>query len=257
VGAQIDTTTDEVEFFDLEDVPPTHRKDLTRIVADLQEASRLTSLERCRRFPDASATLCEPRAVRAVRRRGADWSQVRPEWGLSRNAAFIIARRALTQGVDLEGRVFLHSYEYLEDPSGKLLEVLLTAPQVVTQWINMEHYFSTVDNDVYGAGSKIYHNVVGRVGVMFGTQSDLRIGLPWQTVMDGEQPYHEPMRLLTIVEAPRARVEGLIQRHDVLRRFYQNEWVHLMVLEREQRRLYRHRPAGGWQDIDTDGAVFN
>ncbi len=257
VAAQIDTTTDEVEFFDLEDVPPTHRKDLTRIVADLQEASRLTSLERCRRFPDASAALFEQRAVRAVRRRSADWSQVRPEWGLSRNAAFIIARRALTQGLDLEGRVFLHSYDYLEDPAGKLLEVLLTAPQVVTQWINMEHYFSTVDNDVYGAGSKVYHNVVGRVGVMFGTQSDLRIGLPWQTVMDGEQPYHEPMRLLTIVEAPRARVEGLIQRHDVLKRFYHHEWVHLMVLEREERRLYRYRPAGGWQDIDTDGALVN
>ncbi len=257
VAAQIDTTTDEVEFFDLEDVPPTHRKDLTRVVADLREAGRLTSLERCHRFPDASATLREQHAVRAVRRRSADWSQVRPEWGLSRNAAFIIARRALTQGVDLEGRVFLHSYDYLEDPAGKLLEVLLTAPQVVAQWINMEHYFSTVHNDVYGAGSKVYHNVVGRVGVMFGTQSDLRIGLPWQTVMDGEQPYHQPMRLLTIVEAPRARVEALIQRHDILKRVYHNEWVHLMVLEREERTLYRYRPAGGWLGIDTDGACSN
>ncbi len=255
--AQIDTTTDEVEFFDLEDVPPTHRKDLTRIVADLREAARLTSLERCRRFPDVSARLCEQNPVRAVRRRSADWSQVRPEWGLSRNAAFIIARRALTQGLDLEGRVFLHSYDYLEDPTGKLLEILLTAPQVVTQWINMEHYFSTVDNDVYGAGSKVYHNVVGRVGVMFGTQSDLRIGLPWQTVMDGDRPYHEPIRLLTIVEAPRTRVEGLIQRHDVLKRFYQHEWVHLMVLEREERRLYRYCPAGGWQSPDTNGACSN
>jgi uncharacterized protein YbcC (UPF0753/DUF2309 family) len=253
VAAQIDTTTDEVEFFDLEDVPPTHRKDLTRIVADLQEASRLTSLERCRHFPEVSKSLGEQDAVRTVRRRSADWSQVRPEWGLSCNAAFIIARRALTQGVDLEGRVFLHSYDYLEDPTGKLLEVLLTAPQVVTQWINMEHYFSTVDNDVYGAGSKVYHNVVGRVGVMFGTQSDLRIGLPWQTVMDGEQPYHEPMRLLTIVEAPRARIEELIRRHEVLRRFYHHEWVHLMVLEREERRLYRYRPAGEWQSLDTEG----
>ncbi|MES4785029.1 MAG: hypothetical protein C4294_03595, partial [Nitrospiraceae bacterium] len=84
---------------------------------------------------------------------------------------------------------FLHSYDYRRDPSGKSLEVIMTAPLVVAEWINMEHYFSTVDNDVYGSGSKIYHNVTGRIGVMYGTQSDLRIGLPRQTVLNGERPY--------------------------------------------------------------------
>ncbi len=105
--------------------------------------------------------------------------------------------------------------------------MVLTAPQVVAQWINMEHYFSAVDNDVYGSGSKIYHNVVGRVGVMSGPWSDLRLGLAWQTVMNDELPYHEPMRLLTLVEASRARIEILIARHEVLQHFYHNEWVHL------------------------------
>ncbi len=79
----------------------------------------------------------------------------------------------------------------------------LTAPQVVAQWINMEHYFSAVDNEVYGSGSKIYHNVVGRIGIMSGPWSDLRLGLARQTVMNGDVPYHEPMRLLTVIEAPR------------------------------------------------------
>ena len=145
------------------------------------------------------------KAQRAVHRRSADWSQVRPEWGLSGNAAFIIGRRALTRGIDLEGRVFLHSYDYREDPDGRLLEVVMTGPQIVGQWINMEHYFSAVDPEGYGSGSKIYHNVVGRFGVMSGPQSDLRTGLSWQTVMNGPRPYHEAMRLLTVIEAPREK----------------------------------------------------
>jgi hypothetical protein len=156
-----------------------------------------------------------------------DRSQIRPEWGLSNNTSFLIGRRELTKGLDLGGRVFLHSYDYREDPENRLLEVLLTAPQVVAQWINMEHYFSAVDNDVYGSGSKIYHNVVGRLGIMSGPWSDLRLGLARQTVMNGEMPYHEPMRLLTIVEAPRKGIEKLIARHEVLQHYYHNEWVHL------------------------------
>ncbi len=252
LGTSIDTTTDEVELFDLEDVPPTHRRDLTRLMEDLKEASRHTSQERIAHFPDVAGPLLSKDPTRKVLRRSADWSQVRPEWGLSRNAAFIIARREITKGVNLEGRVFLHSYDYLEDPNSKMLEILLTAPQVVTQWINMEHYFSTVHNEVYGSSSKIYHNVVGRLGVMFGTQSDLRTGLPWQTVMEGERPYHEPMRLLTVVEAPRERLEGLIRHHEVLHRYYHKGWVHLVVFEREENAWYRYRPSRDWQRIHVE-----
>ena len=177
LAGQMDTTTDEVQLFDLEDVPPTHRADLARLEEDLNEASRLTSQERCTRFPDVQRRpprLNPPPMLAAA---ASDWSQVRPEWGLSGNTAFMIGRRDLTKGLDLGGRVFLHSYDYREDPNNRLLEVLLTGPQVVAQWINMEHYFSTVDNEVYGSGSKIYHNVVGRLGIMSGPWSDLRLGL--------------------------------------------------------------------------------
>jgi uncharacterized protein YbcC (UPF0753/DUF2309 family) len=136
-----------------------------------------------------------------------------------------------------------------------LLEILLTAPQVVTQWINMEHYFSTVDNDVYGSGSKMYHNVVGHIGVMLGTQSDLRTGLAEQTVMNGEMPYHEPIRLVTVVEAPRASVEKLIGRHEVLQRFYHHRWIHLMVIEPDEGILYRYDPTGGWHAVGASDAT--
>jgi uncharacterized protein YbcC (UPF0753/DUF2309 family) len=246
LAAQMDTTTDAIQLFDLEDSPPTHREDIARLQEDLNAASVLTSQERCARFPDVQQVLKATEAEAHVRRRSVDWSQVRPEWGLSNNTSFLIGRRELTKGLDLGGRVFLHSYDYREDPSNRLLEVLLTAPQVVAQWINMEHYFSAVDNDVYGSGSKIYHNVVGRLGIMSGPWSDLRLGLARQTVMNGDLPYHEPMRLLTIIEAPRERIDKLIARHEVLRHFYHNEWVHLVVLDPEDQIWYRYRPDGTW-----------
>lgn len=249
LGGQIDTTMEEVQLFDLEDAPPTHRKDIARLFDDLREAARLTSQERCTRLPDIAAVLPPEEAETAVGERSADWSQVRPEWGLSGNTAIVIGRRELTKGLNLGGRVFLQSYDYRDDPTNRLLEVLLTGPQLVAQWINMEHYFSAVDNRVYGSGSKIYHNVVGRFGIMSGPWSDLRLGLAWQTVMNGDQPHHEPMRLLSLVEAPRAKLAALIERHDVLQHYYHNEWVHLVALDPEDRSLYRYEPTGAWVPV--------
>nr|WP_281719596.1 DUF2309 domain-containing protein [Nitrosomonas nitrosa] len=251
VAGQINTTTDEVELFDLEDFPLSHSQDIARLIEYLEEAGRRTSQERCSRFADIENTLSYDEAKSHVIQRSADWSQVRPEWGLSSNTAFVIGRRALTDSLDLRGRVFLHSYDYRYDTESKFLEVLLTAPQVVAQWINMEHYFSTTDYDVYGSGSKIYHNVVGNFGVLAGPWSDLRLGLSWQTVMNGEMPFHEPMRLVSVVEAPRKEIEKLIAKHELLRHYYHNEWVNLVVMEPEEGVLYRYRPTGEWVRISN------
>jgi uncharacterized protein YbcC (UPF0753/DUF2309 family) len=249
LAGQVDTTTDETRLFDLDDAPATHAGDVARLKEDLKEAGLRTSRERCGRLPDLPAGLTTAQAAAAVHARSADWSQVRPEWGLSGNAAFIIGRRALTRTLNLDGRVFLHSYDYREDPTSRLLEVLMTAPQVVAQWINMEHYFSAADNEVYGGGSKIYHNVVGRVGVMSGPWSDLRLGLAWQTMMNGDVPYHEPMRLLTVIEAPRACIERLIARHEALQHYYHHEWVHLIALDPVDGAWYRYLPSGTWSPV--------
>jgi uncharacterized protein YbcC (UPF0753/DUF2309 family) len=249
IAGQHNTATDEVELFDLEDLPPTHFNDLLRLTRDLREAGLRNSRERCARFPEINQPLAPAKAFREVRRRSGDWSQVRPEWGLSGNAAFIVGRRELTKGIDLEGRVFLHSYDYRQDPTGRLLEIVMTAPQVVGQWINMEHYFSTVDNEVYGSGSKIYHNVVGRFGIMSGPQSDLRTGLASQTVMEGLQPYHEPMRMLTVIEGTRERVSQIISRHKLLSHFYDNGWVRLAVLDPEEKIFYLYIPKQEWIPI--------
>jgi hypothetical protein len=249
LAGQVDTATDVTQLFDLEDVPSTHRRQLSQLMHDLEEAGRQNSLERCTRFPDVQGPLSADKAPREVKSRSLDWSQVRPEWGLSGNAAFIVGRRNLTKSLNLEGRTFLHSYDYQGDPTGKYLQIILTAPGVVVQWISMEHYLSTVDPEVYGSGSKMYHNVTGRIGVMFGTHSDLRVGLPWQTVMDGERPYHEAMRPLYIVEAPRDRISLLIQKNEILRRFFDGCWINLVALEPEEGAFYHYIPRHGWSPV--------
>ncbi len=129
----------------------------------------------------------------------------------------------------------------------------MTAPLVVAQWINMEHYFSTVDNEVYGSGSKVYHNVVGRVGVMTGVSSDLRIGLPAQTVFNGALPYHEPVRLLAVIEAPRPRIRDIINRHPLLEQLFNLGWMTLVALDPQDKRFYRYDPATEWKPEHSGG----
>lgn len=233
VPAFHNTTTDEIRLHDLGLLPPSHLVYIDRLGSGLQSASRLSAVERLRTLDPAHGPSDPAKAYRSVLRNAADWSQVRPEWGLSRNAGFVIGRRHLTEGMDMEGRIFLQSYDYRLDPRGRLLENILAGALVVGQWINMEHYFSTVDNEHYGSGSKVYHNVAGRFGVMTGNLSDLRTGLPAQTVLRDGQPYHEPMRLLTFIEAPfafaRRAVEGVVK----VRNLVFNGWVRLAIADPE------------------------
>ena len=170
------------------------------------------------------------------------------DWALVTAALFIIGRRSLTQSLGLDGRAFLHSYDYRVDRNRRLLENILTGPLVVGQWINMEHYFSTVDNEHYGSGSKVYHNVAGRFGVMTGNLSDLRTGLPAQTVLSEGLPYHEPMRLMTVIEAPLKRVQAAIDRVAVVRRLLNNGWLRVMVLDPQSGDTHIH-DRGQWQQM--------
>jgi uncharacterized protein len=257
VAAQHDTTCDELRIVDLEDVPATHRKDLSRLMADLDKAGAHAAWDRGVTLEHVTAAHRADLAQRRARRRSADWAQVRPEWGLSRNSLFIIGRRELTRTLNLEGRSFLHSYDFRQDDSGRLLETIMTAPLVVAQWINMEHYFSTVDNEIYGSGSKIYHNVVAKVGVMSGVSSDLRIGLPAQTVLDGPRPYHEPMRLLTVIEAPRERIRAIILKHPLLERLCNYRWVSLVALDPKDEMFYGYEGITGWTPLQggTHGGI--
>jgi len=248
LAAQHDTTTDEVTLLDLADLPSSRQAAVSRLKADLKKAAALNNLERCRSLPDLDPPDAPEAALKNVQKRSRAWNQVRPEWGLSGNAAFIIGHRRLTEGVDLGGRVFLHSYDTNADPEGNKLEIIMTGPQVVCQWINMEHYFSMTDNELYGSGNKIYHNVSGRIGIMSGPSGDLRTGLPWQTVTKAGRPYHEPMRLLVLIEAPRVRIDPIIARHQVLQRYYHKRWVNLVALEAG--RFYQYLPSRKWRTLE-------
>jgi uncharacterized protein YbcC (UPF0753/DUF2309 family) len=254
IAAKHITTADRIVFYDVGDVPATHVEDLRGMMSDLDNAAAEQALERCGRLPRTPRKLSPQKAWRHVASRTADWANTRPEWGLSSNAAFLIGRRSLTKRVNLGGRVFLHSYNPDQDPEGKILEKLMTAPLIVGEWINMEHYFSAVDPWFWGSGSKVIHNVVSGVGVMPGSRGDLLTGLPLQTVSDGPAHYHEPMRLLTIIEAPTERISTIIRKHSLLQDLFHNQWLNLVAAIPGIPAFQRYNPDGTWEVMQLKAA---
>ena len=185
---------------------------------------------------------------RAYHQRSKDWSQVRPEWGLAGNASFIVAPRHRTRGLDLTGRAFLHDYSYEDDDGFGILTTIMTAPMVVTNWINLQYYASACDNHVYGSGNKILHNVVdGSIGVFEGNGGDLRIGLPLQSIHDGEEWVHEPLRLSVYIDAPREAIEQVSGQHTVVRDLINNNWLYLFRWDRSGQIERYHR--GHWLSV--------
>lgn len=247
--AKHNTTTDRVMLYDLVDVPAIHLEELGLLVRDLELAGTHQALERCGRIPGAPTAVSPNEAFKHVRQRSMDWANSRPEWGLSGNAAFLIGRRALTKGLDLEGRVFLHSYDPGSDPDGGLLEKIMTAPLIVGELINLTYYFSAVDPWAYGSGSKVIHNMVAGVGVMLGSQSDLQKGLPLQSVNDGARYYHEPMRLLAIIEAPPDRIQSIIQEHTLLQHVFHNQWMNVIAFDPESKGFSRYLSDSTWEPV--------
>ncbi|XBQ09887.1 MAG: DUF2309 domain-containing protein [Salinarimonas sp.] len=247
VPALHDTTTDEVHLYDTEILPQSHAGDLARLKAWLAQAGALTRLER-----SALLALDAPGANvdGQVLARANDWSQVRPEWGLAGCAAFVAAPRARTRGVDLGGRSFLHDYEWEADEGFGILELIMTAPMVVASWISLQYYGSSVDNAAFGSGNKVLHNVVGGLGVLEGNAGDLKVGLPLQSVSDGERLVHEPLRLNVFIEAPIEEMNKIISKHESVRHLVDNGWLHLFQLADEGRTVRRYVGALAWETIE-------
>lgn len=223
LAALHNTTTDEIVLYDSHSVPTSHREDLEKMEIWLKEAGRLSRMERCPRLG--------AEGVKDPLRRSRDWSEVRPEWGLAGNAAFIVAPRSRTYGLKLDGRTFMHSYDHRLDPELKVLELIMTAPMVVTNWINMQYYASSVDPEAFGSGNKLIHNVVGQFGVLQGNGGDLMTGLPWQSVHDGLRLQHEPLRLTVVINAPRSSIQHIIEKHGVVSDLATNGWVSVVAWE--------------------------
>lgn len=239
------TTTDEVRLFDTALVPNHHADALAQISAQLAAAGLAASQERAPLLGLQDLMMKPEKLIKTLKKRANDWAQTRPEWGLANNAAFVVAPRARTRGVNLAGRSFLHDYDHQKDPEGTLLELIMTAPMVVAHWINMQYHASTVDPQRYGSGNKTLHNVVGRrLGVFEGNGGDLRTGLAWQSVHDGTQWRHAPLRLSVIIDAPRAAIERIIAKHETVKSLLQNQWLYLVRFEQDRLETYRN---GVWQ----------
>ena len=250
LAGQHNTTTDEVELYG--DVPASHEADLEQLRADLETARENAAAERAEAMGvDAAAATDE------VQRRAGDWAETRPEWGLAGNAGVVVGPRELTSEADLDGRAFLHSYDWTTDPDGDALEAILAGPMVVTQWINAQYYFSTVDNAVYGSGSKITHNPVGNVGVYQGNGGDLMSGLPLQSLLAADDdPYHQPLRLSAVVHAPVDRVTGAMAGRESVTKLLDNGWLSLTVVDpTRDHRAFHYDGEMEWAPVDGGDIV--
>ena len=237
-----DTVTDDVGFY--RDMPtPDH-------AADIAQADTWLKPPASWRAPSGRCACPVPR--RRPWPRAVNWAEVRPEWGLAGCAGFVAAPRGVTAGADLQGRTFLHSYDWKADKDFATLELILTAPVVVASWINLQYYGSTVAPAAFGGGNKLIHNVVGGIGVVQGNGGILRPGLPWQTLHDGDKLMHEPLRLSVMIEAPRDAITDILERHDEVRALFDNGWLHLFALE-EGRVSARYLPGLKWSE--SEGGV--
>ncbi|MBS2019522.1 MAG: DUF2309 family protein [Deltaproteobacteria bacterium] len=235
VAAEHNTTDDSVTWFDVDDLPTTHADDFTHARASFEEACRRNAEERCRRFAQtAMSTRADRDAIHAVRARRWDLAEPRPEYNHATNAFAIIGRRARTRGLFLDRRAFLVSYDpTCDDSSSATLKRILGAVIPVLAGINLEYFFGAIDNEVYGAGTKLPHNVAGLIGVMNGAQGDLRTGLWAQTV-----EIHEPVRLTVVIETTPERLEEVIASSELLSRLVKNRWLFLAALSPEDPALH-------------------
>ena len=246
IAALHNTTTDEIEAFDLDLLPPPAAASWQTVEPLLASAGAEVRRERAPQL-GLDPLAAPPALLDSLRRRASDGAQTRPEWGLAGNAAFIIAPRARTRHLDLNGRSFLHDYDAGADPDGSLLEQLMTAPMLVTHWINWQYHSSLCDPLRLGSGNKLLHNVVGgNLGIFEGNGGDLRIGLSRQSLHDGARAMHEPLRLTVVIDAPAAAIERVLHKHEVVRQLVHHGWLHLWRLDNGKVMRYA---CGQWQSL--------
>lgn len=241
VGAEHNTTTDEIVLFDAQ-VPEAHKKEIAIVKQNLLKAQETATQERLG---------LSTKSIAAAEGKANLWSETRPEWGLAKNAGFVVGPRTLTKNGTMDDRCFLHSYAWELDETGAALEGIMQGPMVVTQWINNHYYFSSVANDTLGGGNKITHNVTGRFGVVQGNGGDLKMGLPLQSLRASDTHlYHKPLRLSVLIQAPMGRVETILRRNENLLALLDNEWIYLLVMDPTKEDMVKRYEKGfHWKQI--------
>lgn len=249
LGAEHNTCDEMIHWYDLEQVPQNLQANLQQLRAELDEAIRASAHERARRFASAPDTgrITPQQAYKHIVERAYDFSQPRPELGHATNATAFIGRRSMSRGAFFDRRAFLISYDPSQDPEGKVVEAILLAVGPVGAGINLEYYFSTVNNEGYGCGSKVTHNITGLLGVMHGASDDLRTGLPRQMI-----EIHEAMRLLVVVEASTEILTQIYLRQPPLQELVGNGWLLLATKDPDSETIHFFDPAKGWQQWDSE-----
>lgn len=221
LGAEHNTCDESILWYDTQQIPENLLAAFKQLKAEFDEATQKSAHERCRRLASAPRRPSLQQAFKHIAGRRYDFSQARPELGHATNAAAFIGRRSMSQGAFFDRRVFLISYDPTQDDDeGHIIETLLLANGPVGAGINLEYYFSTVNNEQYGSGSKITHNVTGLFAVMDGSSSDLRTGLPLQMI-----EIHEAMRLQVVVEASTEVLTNIYLRQPPLQELVGNGWL--------------------------------
>jgi uncharacterized protein YbcC (UPF0753/DUF2309 family) len=249
LGAIHDTTTDAVTMYSEDVITSQHGADISKAKKWLDAAGVKTRGERAIRLPMASEE-------GDIAKRAIDWAEVRPEWALAGCKAFIAAPRSRSAGLKLDGRAFLHDYDWIQDSENGfgVLELIMTAPVVVASWISLQYYGSTVAPETLGSGNKLLHNVVGGVGVFEGNGGTLRAGLPWQSVHDGNDFAHEPVRLTVCIEAPIEAMTDVLKRHEGVRYLFDNHWLHLLAMDGEGKPAQRYAGNLKWEPAELSDA---
>jgi len=237
LGAYHNTCDEDVVYLDLDRLPMTHRKEFEQARRRIDQARERNAHERCRRFESAHLALSPNEALEHVETRAEDLSQARPEYNHATNALCLVGRRSWSRGLYLDRRSFLNSYDPTQDDADHtILARILAAAVPVCAGINLEYYFSRVDEAGYGCGSKLPHNVTALLGVMEGAASDLRTGLSQQMV-----EIHEPLRILFMIETTPAAMLSIMDRNPTIGRLVRNAWVQMATLDPDDRTVHVFR----------------
>lgn len=235
-GCMHDTAADVIGYYDEEIFNKENTELHKQNKLNFETALNLNAKERSRRFASINTKQRLEHVRQAIHDRSVSLFEPRPELGHGTNTLAIIGRRQTTKGLFLDRRAFLNSYDFSTDPEGNILTAVMRPIGLVCGGINLEYYFSRVDNIKTGAGTKLPHNVMGLFGVANSSDGDLRPGLPWQMI-----EVHDPVRLLVIVEHKPEIVLKAIQSSDEVFEWYKNEWVHIIALHPEEKQFYYFR----------------
>ncbi len=233
IGAMHDTASDIIGFYDEDILNESNKNRHLQNKEIFENALDLNAKERSRRFASIDTSLDMKKIRKAIQERSVSFFEPRPELGHGTNALCFVGRRASIKDLFLDRRAFLNSYDYSIDPTGDILFGVIKPLPIVCGGINLEYYFSRVDNQKFGAGTKLPHNVMGLIGVANSSDGDLRPGLPLQMI-----EVHDPIRLLMIVEHQPDIILNTIKRLPELYEWFSNEWVHLVALDPNTKQFY-------------------